>query len=185
MKIVVSLLLLVASAFAQHSPEYTSAEKKLQAMDEYSAGTSHAGKTTVLTDAELNAFFAEGGVKLPDGVSDLRIDDQAGVVNGSAQVDFDKVTAKNRSNNMLMMIFTGVHTVRVRAEASGAKGRAHVKIGLVSLDGLEIPPAALELFVQKYLQPKYPEADLDAVFGMPNRVDAVTLGDHQITFVQR
>jgi hypothetical protein len=185
MKIVVALLLLVASAFAQHSPEYVSAEKKLQAMDAYSAGTSHAGKSTVLTDGELNAYFAEGGVKMPDGVSDVRIDDEAGVTNGSAQVDFDKVTAKNRSNNMLLMIFTGVHTVRVRAEASGAKGRAHVKIEVVSLDGLEIPQAALQLFAEKYLQPKYPEADLDSVFGMPNRVDAVTVGDHQITFVQR
>ena len=185
MKIVFALLLLAATAFAQHSPEFTQAEKKLQAMDDYSAGTLHAGKTTVLTDAELNAYFAEGGVKLPEGVSDVRIDDQDGVTNGSAQVDFDKVTAKNRSNNMLLMIFTGVHTVRARAEASGAKGRAHVKIESVSLDGLEIPPAALELFVEKYLQPKWPEADLDAVFGMPNRVDAVTVGDHRVTFVQR
>jgi hypothetical protein len=185
MKIVLALFLLVATAFAQHSPEYISAEKKLQAMDDYSSGTSHAGKTTVLTDAELNAYFAEGGVKLPDGVSNVRIDNQPGVTNGSAQVDFEKVTAKNRSNNMLLMIFTGIHTVRVRAEATGEKGRAHVKTELVSLDGLEIPPAAIELFVEKYLQPKYPEADLDAVFGMPNRVDAVTVGDHQVTFVQR
>jgi hypothetical protein len=115
----------------------------------------------------------------------VRIDNQPGVTNGSAQVDFEKVTAKNRSNNMLLMIFTGIHTVRVRAEATGEKGRAHVKTELVSLDGLEIPPAAIELFVEKYLQPKYPEADLDAVFGMPNRVDAVTVGDHQVTFVQR
>ena len=185
MKFVVAFLLLAASAFAQHSPEYVSAEKKLRAMDDYDAGTSHAGKTTVLTDAELNAYFAEGGVKLPDGVSDVRIDNQPGVSNGSAQVNFDQITAKNRSNNMLLMIFTGVHTVRVRAAATGAKGRAHVKVEVVSLDGIEIPPAALELFVEKYLQPKWPEADLDAVFGMPNRVDAVSVGEHTVTFVQR
>lgn len=185
MKIVVALLILVATAFAQHSPDYQRAVKKFEAMDAYAATASPAGRTTVLTDAELNAYFAEGGVKFPDGVSDVRIDDEPGAAHGSAQVDFDKVTAKSRENNPLMGIFTGLHTVRVTASASGAKGRAHVVIQTVSLDGLEIPRAALEMFVEKFLQPKWPEADLDSVFGMPNRVDSVSVGEHQVTFVQR
>ena len=185
MRIAVTLLILVATSFAQHSSEYLRAERKFAAMDAYSANASPAGKSTVLTDAELNAYFAEGGIKFPDGVSEVRIDDQPGVANGSAQVDFDKVTAKSRANNPLMGLFTGLHTVRVTTNASGTKGRAHVVVQTVSLDGVEIPRAALEFFIEKFLQPKWPEADLDSVFGMPNRVDTVAVGEHQVTFVQR
>lgn len=188
MKAALALLLLSACAFAQnaqHSNDYRSADKKIAAMDAYDAGTSRAGQATVLSDAEINAYFAEGGVKWPDGVSDVKIDDQPAVVNGSGQVDFDQVTAKNRSNNPMLALFSGVHTVRVTAQVAGIKGRASVKVQSVSLDGLEIPRAALEFFVQKYLQPKYPEADLDTVFGMPDRIDSAIVGDHQITFTQR
>lgn len=188
MKMICTLLLLSACALAQnaqHSNDYRSAEKKISAMDAYAASTSRSGQMTVLSDAEINAFFAEGGVKWPDGVSDVKIDDEPAVVNGSGQVNFDKVTAKNRSSNPMLALFSGVHTVRVTAQVAGVKGRASVKVQSVSLDGLEIPRPALEFFVQKYLQPKYPEADLDTAFGMPDRIDSAIVGDHQVTFTQR
>lgn len=190
MRITFALVVLVCAAMAQnrgaqHTADYRSAERKLSAITEFDANPPKGGRITVLTDAEINAYFAEGGVQWSDGLSDVRIDDQPSVINGSAQVDFDKITAKSRSNNPLMMLFTGVHTVRVTAQAAAVKGRGSIKVQSVSLDGLEIPRTALEFFVEKYLQPKYPEADLDTVIGMPNRIDSAIVGDHQITFVQR
>jgi len=186
MKIVFAFLLLLGVAFAQqHSPEYRSAERKFAAMDAYAANPRGGGLVTTFTDAELNAYFAEGGVKWPQGISNVRIDDESSVVNGSALIDFDKITASSRSSNPLMALFTGVHTVHVTAKASGARGRARVTVQSVTLDGMQVPNAALEFFLVKFLQPKYPEADLDAVFGMPNRVDSASVGDHQVTFAQR
>jgi hypothetical protein len=189
MKITLTLMLLIGSALAQnqaqHSPEYLSSDKKIAAMMAFESNPAAGGRVTVLTDAEINGYFAEGGVKWPDGVSDVKLDDQPAVINGSGQVDFDKVTAKNRSSSPWLALFTGVHMVRVTAQVAGIKGRATVKVQSVSLDGLEIPRAALEFFVQKYLQPKYPEADLDTVFGMPDRIDSAIVGDRQITFTQR
>ncbi|HEY3927414.1 MAG TPA: hypothetical protein VGL89_03475 [Candidatus Koribacter sp.] len=186
MKILAAFLLLLGIAVAQqHSPEYRSAERKLAAMDAYDANPAAAGLLTTLTDAEMNAYFAEGGIKWGDGVSNVRISTAPSTVHASAQIDFDKVTAKARSSNPLLGIFTGIHTVRITAQAAALHGRGSVKVQSVSLDGTEIPPAVLELFIVKFLQPKYPEADLDAVFGMPNRIDSATVGDHQITFAQR
>lgn len=189
MRFVLTLLLLagiaIAQKGAQHSAEYLSADKKIAAMTAFEANPVKGGLVTALTDDEMNAYFAEGGVKWSDGLSDVRISDQPAVINGTAQVDFDKITAKSRSNSPLMMLFTGVHTVRVTAQAAAVKGRASIKVQTVSLDGLEIPRAALEFFVEKYLQPKYPEADLDTVIGMPNQIDSAIVGDRQITFAQR
>jgi hypothetical protein len=190
MKLAIVLLICSAAALAQtnnsqHSADYLSAEKKIAGIVAFQANPSTPGKTTVLTDPEINAYFAEGGVKWSDGVSDVKIDDQPAVINGSAQVDFDKVTANKRANSPLLAFFTGVHIVRVTAQAAAVKGRASIRVQSVSLDGLEIPRAALEFFVQKYLQPRYPEADLDTVFGMPDRIDSAIVGDRQITFVQK
>jgi hypothetical protein len=176
---------LLQSAFAQHSPAYLSADRKISAIVAFQANPAKGALTTTLTDAEMNAYFAEGGIKWSEGLSDVKIYDQPAVVNGSALVDFDKITAKNRSNSPFLALFSGVHTVRVTAQAAAIRGRASIKVQSVSLDGLEIPRAALEFFVQKYLQPKYPEADLDTVFGMPDRIDTAIVGDRQITFVQK
>jgi hypothetical protein len=175
---------LLQSAFAQHSPAYMSADRKISAMVVFQANPTRA-LTTTLSDAEINAYFAEGGIKWSEGVSNVKIYDQPAVVNGSALVDFDKITAKNRSNSPFLALFSGVHTVRVTAQAAAIRGRASIKVQSVSLDGLEIPRPALEFFIQKYLQPKYPEADLDSVFGMPDRIDTAIVGDRQITFAQK
>ncbi len=177
--------LLAESSSADHSSTYLTADRKISAMVAFESNPPRNGLATTLSDAEINAYFEEGGIKWPDGVSDVRIEDQPAVINGTGLVDFDKVTAKNRSSNPLLALFSGVHTVRVTAQAAAVHGRGSVKVQNVSLDGLDIPRPALEYFVQKYLQPKYPEADLDSVFGMPDRIDSAIVGDRQITFVQK
>jgi len=187
MKFAFVLLLLFSSAFAvaQHSRDYQSVEKKFAAITAFEANPVKGGAVTTISDAEMNAWLNEGGVKWSDGVSDVRMSTDHGVIHGSAQVDFDKVTAKARSNNPLMMVFTGVHTVRVTATAGGSKGRGRITVQSVSLDGLDIPKQALELFIEHYLQPKYPEVDLDTIIGLPYRIDTAVVGDGQITLTQK
>ncbi|ABF42858.1 hypothetical protein Acid345_3858 [Candidatus Koribacter versatilis Ellin345] len=187
MKLAVAVFLIFSSVFAlaQQSRDYLSAEKKFAAVTAFEANPVKGGSVTSISDAELNAWLNEGGVKWSDGVSDVRMSTDPGVIHGSAQVDFDKVTAKARTNNPLMMMFTGLHIVRVTATAAGSKGRGRITVQSVSLDGLEIPKQALELFIQHYLQPKYPEVDLDTIIGLPYRIDTAVVGDGQITLTQR
>ena len=51
-----------------------------------------------------------------------------------------------------------------------------VHVDSVSLDGVEVPQFVLELFVEKYLKPKYPNIGMDSRFALPARVDAATSG---------
>ena len=187
MKFALAVILVLSSVFAvaQHSRDYQTAEKKFAAMTAFEANPVKGGTITTISDAEFNAWFNEGGVKWSDGVSDVRMESEPGIVHGSAVVDFDKVTAKSRSNNPLMMVFTGLHTVRVTAQATGSKGRGRVIVQSVSLDGLDIPKQTLEFFVQRYLQPKYPEVDLDTIIGLPYRIDSAVVGDGRITLTQK
>ena len=54
-----------------------------------------------------------------------------------------------------------------------------------SLDGVEIPQFALELFVEKFLTPKYPQIGMDSQFTLPDRIDTAIVGLHKLTVTQK
>ena len=60
---------------------------------------------------------------MPDGVKAVRFVLTPGTVTAYTRVDFDEITAKARSRNPLLAIFSGTHDVQVVAEASGGKER--------------------------------------------------------------
>jgi|SRR5579864_5227055 len=142
-------------------------------------------RPTVLTEDELNAYFAAGRVRLPAGVSQVRFALAPAQITSSLQVDFDQLTAGRRSQNPLLGLFTGVHQVQVLAHGEGSGGVAHAHIDSASLDGEQIPRFVLELFVDRLLKPKYPQASLDPAFKMPARVDTATVGKHNLTITQK
>jgi hypothetical protein len=139
----------------------------------------------VLTDEELNAYFAEGRVKLPKGVKSVRYSAEPGIITANTEVNFDEVRAGQESSNPLLAIFSGVHDVQVVAHAAGAGGQARVQVESVALDGIKVPRFALEMFVDKYIRPKYPQAGLDSQFKMPARVDLAVVGDNKLTLTQK
>jgi hypothetical protein len=140
---------------------------------------------TVMTEEEINDYIVSGGVKLPVGVKRVRLEGQSGLVTGQLTVDFDEIRAGIRSSNPLLSIFSGVHSVRVEVDASGSGGTGRVHVRSVSIDGTEVPRFLLELFVAKFLTPKYPTIGLDSAFKLPNRIDAATVGYHKLTVTQR
>src|SRR5256885_1114517 len=77
---------------------------------------------TVLPDTEGNAYFAAGRVKLPASVQQLRYATSPGSVNAVARIDFDALTQDSTSNNPLLSLFSGIHDVRVIADASAEAG---------------------------------------------------------------
>jgi hypothetical protein len=142
-------------------------------------------KPTIITEDEANAYVAAGRVRLPQGVKSVKFSGTPGVITGNAQVDFDQLTAAQRSSNPMLEIFSGVHDVQVVAHAGAASGQGHVVVDTVSLDGTEIPRFVLQLFVRHYLEPKYPGIGLDSTFHLAARVDSAAVGNHDVTIVQR
>jgi len=43
----------------------------------------------------------------------------------------------------------------------------------------------LQLFVEKYVQPRYPGLGLDSKFSLPDRIDSATVGAHELTVMQK
>ena len=140
---------------------------------------------TVITEDEANAYLASGEVQLPAGVQSVKLRGESGTIDGTAQIDFNKVREGTHSSNPLLSIFSGVHEVEVATHAYGKEGQGHVQVDSVSIDGVEVPQFVLELFVEKYLQPRYPEIGLDSQFKLPDRIDSAIVGEHRVAIVQK
>jgi hypothetical protein len=142
-------------------------------------------RPTSFTQNEINAYFAERRVKMPDGVKSVRFVLTPGTVTAYTRVDFDEITEKVRSRNPLLAIFNGTHDVQVVAEASGADGMTQVNVKSVMLDSISIPRMALEMFVEKWVNPKYPNIKLDGEYKLPARLDTVKIEERVGVVTQR
>jgi hypothetical protein len=160
-------------------------EEKLRQLED-NARLPHPDQTpTTFTEQEANSYLASDEVKLPVGVQSVKLQGEPGIITGEAKVDFDRIREGTRSSNPLLSIFSGVHDVDVVAHAHGAGGQGYVHVDSVSLDGVEIPQFVLQLFVEKFLQPKYPQIGVDSQFALPDRIDIATVGRHKLAVTQK
>ena len=172
---------------AQSSGDAAAADSLQRKLDQIERNGSHTNPqpvSTILTEQEVNAYVASGRVKLPAGVKSVRFSGMPGVVSSISRVDFDQLTAGQRSSNPMLGMFRGLHDVAVTAHASGAAGTGSVHVDTVQLDGVEIPNFVLQLFVDRYIKPKYPNLGLDSQFRLPDRIVSATIGQHILTVVQ-
>ena len=173
------------TASSNGSAQAASCERKFAHIETNGRSARPSQAPTVLTEQELNAYLASGQIDLPAGVESVKLQGQTGIINGTARIDFDKVRAGVHSSNPLLAVFSGIHQVEVDTHAHGAGGRGYVHVDSVSIDGIEVPRFALQLFVEKYLQPKNPQIGLDSRFALPDRIDTAAVGEHQLTVTQK
>ena len=142
-------------------------------------------RPTQLSEQETNAYLASEKVRLPAGVQSVRLAGTPGVIRANCRIDFDAVRASSSNSNPLLRLFTGIHDVVVEAQASGSNYRGRVQVISVSIDGVEVPRFLLELFVEKYVTPRYPGVGLDSTFTLPDRMEGARVLTHALIVEQR
>ena len=162
-----------------------SAEKKFDYIHQNGQKPRPDSHPTELTEQEVSAYLAGGKVRLPAGVDSVRLVGIAGTITGRCRVDFDRVRAGRSNSNSLLKLFSGVHEVVVEAQAAGSNHQGRVQVNSVMIDGIEVPNFILELFVDKYVTPRYPGVGLDSTFALPDKIETATVGQHRLTIVQR
>lgn len=170
---------------AKTSSAVESMEHKLSYLEQNGALSRPNQAPTQLTEQEINAYLASGRLQLPAGVQSLQLEGEPGVVTGKSRVDFDQVRAGHHNTNPLLSVFSGVHDVTVVAHAHGVGHQGIVHVDSVSLDGVEIPQFVLQLFVERYIQPRYPGIGIDSRFNLPDKIDTATVGQHEVTVTQK
>ena len=140
---------------------------------------------TQLTEQEVNAYLASGKVRLPAGVESLRLVGTPGAIRAHCRVDFDVVRASRGNSNPLLRLFSGVHDVVVEAQASVLNYQGRVHVNSVSIDNIDVPRFVLEIFVEKYVTPRYPGVGLDSAFNLPDKIVTARLLTHTLVVAQR
>ena len=184
----VALLLGLAMADQQSNAnhaDYRSIQQKLVYLKLNAAKTHPDPKPVELTEAEVNAYFNEGGVKLPKGVSQVHLTSRPGIIDGHAHVDFEPIMQGRNPNNPLYNLFSGSHDIHVVAEAAGVNGIATIKTQTVELDNVAVPEWALEFFVQRYLTPRYPNVGMTSTFKMHLRIQTARIETGKVVLEQR
>jgi hypothetical protein len=182
---VFSPVFLVDAASGSTATAADSMDRKLQHIQRNGALAHPDPTPTELTEQEVNTYFAAGRVKLPTGVRSVHFASQPDVVTATARIDFDQLKAGRSSSSPLLSIFKGLHDVVVVAHARGIGHQGYVQVDSVALDGVEIPRFVLELFVEKYLRPKYPNIGMNSQFALPAKIDSARVGLHKVTVIQK
>jgi hypothetical protein len=181
------LLLLGTSLLAAPEPPSSPAasmQRKLDYLQKNASQLKPDPAPTQFSEQEVNGYLASGAVKMPRGVQSLRTMGSLDVITAYAKVNFDEVTG-GRSSNPLLRLFSGTHDVMVMAHARGVHGQGLVDVDSVAIDDIVVPHFALQLFVEKYLQPKYPNLGIHSHFALPERIDSATVGSHRLIVAQR
>jgi hypothetical protein len=181
--LLVILLVLATGLAAQNRT--SSMEQKIAHVQQNGVLAQPDQAPTTFSQQEIDSYVASGAVKLPKGVQSVRFASEPGVITSNARVDFDELKNGRGSANPLLSVFSGVHDVVVVAHAHGSGHMGYVDVDSVSLDGVEIPRFVLQLFVEKYLQPKYPNVGLSSRFAMPYKIDTAIVGHNQLTITQK
>ena len=87
--------------------------------------------------------------------------------------------------NTLLGLFQGQHEITAVARATGSHFHGQVDILSVAIDGVEVPTFLLEIFVQKFITPRYPSVGLESRFVMPARIETAIVGTGKVTLTQR
>ena len=127
---VCALLTLYSPAQTQSppNPRHWRVSRKLQHLQSNAAVKQPDSTPTEFSEQEINAYFASGNIKLPNGVKSVVFQTQPQIVIGTSRVDFDQLTSGKNSYNPLLSVFSGVHEVVVAAHAHGAKGEGFVHV---------------------------------------------------------
>lgn len=189
MRSIFSLVLAILATcfiFAQSNSSVSPTfDRKLQHLEANAAATPPDQTPTEFSEQEINTFVASNEVQLPQGIQSVKFQGQPDVIVANTRVNFDELKAGKMSSNPLLSMFSGVHDVVVSAHAHGAGGKGYVDVDTVTLDDVEIPRFVLETFVEKYVQPKYPEVGLNSTFALPDRIDTAKVGLHKLTVTQK
>lgn len=161
-------------------------QAKLDAIQQNGESGSPKPLTSHFSEPEVNAYLNSGAVKIPEGIHNLRLTGQDGVVVGTARADFDQIKAGGRgSMNPVLALFSGTHDIRVSAHAEGRNGNGVVDVDSVEIDGTAVPRVALELFADHYLKPKYPDIGLHSTFRLPDAINSASVGTHTLSVIQK
>ena len=153
-------------------------ERVNRKLDLIESGRAKPGSVTVFSLAELNAWSrAKAAEVVPEGLRQPRLELGNGTATAYALVDFLKLRHGTgvETSWLVAKLIQGEKPVKVAATIQSANGRATVHLTRVEIGGLAVSGAPLDLLIQTFFMPLYPDAKIDQPFDLAAGVERIEI----------
>jgi hypothetical protein len=133
-----------------------------------------------VSEAELESYVLYSlREKIPVQLDSFDVQLAPGTVGSDAQVTFNQTTG----NAMVDSLIGGTHNLFVRGKLAANQGIGKFDLEEIRIDGIPVPRVLIETLFKKYVQPKYPDADLKQPFELPWGIQEITIEQGKATVV--
>ena len=134
-----------------------------------------------LSEAELEAYVLyELGDKIPGQLDSIDVQLGHDTVASDTQMTFP---ANSTGNPVVDTFISGTHNLFLKGKLVGAEGRGKFDLEEVHVDGIPVPKILIQTLFDKYVKPKYPDADLKEPFDLPWGIEDLKLEPGRTTVV--
>jgi len=165
------------AASAGFEPSKASAESLRNKIDAVQRASADAGERrreqVEVSEAELESYVLVFLRKeMPVQLDSMDVQLTTGAVAGDAQITFN---SSPTGNPMIDALAGGTHNVFVKGKLAGANSEGRFELEEVRVDGIPVPKVLIETLFEKYVKPRYPEADMKAPFELPWGIQELTI----------
>jgi hypothetical protein len=178
----ISILALLAVVCTGTADEYRSAKRKALLIETDKAPPQGS---VAFTLAEVNAYAAEEArQEVPEGLRSPKITLGEGTARGTALIDFAKVqSARGEPPNMLLgWLLRGERPVSVDVAIQSGNGAARIDVQSVTVGSATISGRALEMLIEYYVLPRFPDAAIGRPFELRHNIKQATVTPSGVTF---
>lgn len=172
-RLLLPLLLAGLTALAQDPAEQVRAKLKLIANEQ-----AEPGSVIDFTIQDLNAWVITELVEsVPEGIHSPLIVLGEGTIQASANVDFAKLAESNgkQINSVLERFLEGSRPIKLSLRVESERGLGAVTVTAAEISGVEITGTMLNLFVEHFLLPFYPDAIVNEPFALKYNMERIAI----------
>jgi hypothetical protein len=136
------------------------------------------GARITFTTDEINAYAREQvATAVGDAIKQPRVEFASGQATGSAVVDFVKLQTQRGQppGALLRWALRGEKPIKVRLRFRSGNGEGRVDVEEVELAGVPLTGRALDLVIDYYLRPRYPDIAIGEPFELRHKVERIDL----------
>ena len=161
-----------------------SAKSLQQKIDAIKTARDNAGRAPAASRVELSEVEMESYVlfelkdQIPATMDSFDVQLEPGSVAAQTQLTF---ASDATGNPFIDAVVGGTHDLFIKGNLQAAAGRGKFDLVEIRVDGIPVPHILINALFDKYVKPKYPEADLKEPFDLPWGIEELTIGQGKAT----
>lgn len=160
---------------------------KVNDIETYAAGEGGEGKTTRLTEQEINSYLnLHGNSKYRSCIQYFKISLAEESLVGTASVNFDclRQTAPGSVSGLITGLFSGIHTLTARGNIQSDNGKGNFRLEEARFDSLPLPGFLVEQLITSICMRLDPPFDPMEPSPFPLKIRNIRIEPGQIMVLQ-